>query len=222
MHTAQVFLQGCSWPDEGEELGEVQPLGLAWAEVALAMTIIHGCWLPVRRKNAAGVEYLHQPVSHSQAVAMQVTLGEQSRVAQQMLTQYQSLVPEAVAPTLRGGKVKALMTYGSAIQMAGLARRPRFPIKRQWLTSCTDSCQQDVPIFPFYLLFLMALFGMTGLKIEMFLLYLGWTFEESTSSSIRCQEVAPGRIAAWLFHHGAAFLSLWLGEGRKTRARLVD
>eukprot|EP00438_Fugacium_kawagutii_P026374 Skav206095 [mRNA] locus=scaffold2150:239336:242452:- [translate_table: standard] len=126
MHTVKTFLQGCVWATEQDE-GPLADMGVSWAELALGLVLVHGTWLPVRRKDAAGVEYLHQPQSSQEAQSMGVTLGEQSRVAQQLVSQFQSLIPQPVAPDLQGGKVRALTLYGSALHMAGLRRRPSYP-----------------------------------------------------------------------------------------------
>lgn len=97
-------------------------MALLGQRLLIAFVFTHGCWLPVRRVDSAGVEHLYQPVTH----ALGTTLGEQARITQQMITQFQIIVPDLVAPVVRGCKVKALMTYGCAMRMAGLPLRPEF------------------------------------------------------------------------------------------------
>lgn len=59
MFTAKIFLQGCRWPAAPSTAQQLKPHGLAWAEVATALSLIHGCCLPVRRVDANGAKSLH-------------------------------------------------------------------------------------------------------------------------------------------------------------------
>eukprot|EP00438_Fugacium_kawagutii_P011099 Skav204216 [mRNA] locus=scaffold1606:200538:201119:- [translate_table: standard] len=131
MTSLREFFQACVWPAQTAEQEEFSSMGIAWAEIAISVAIIHGCWLPVRRRDSDEVDWLHQPQTVEQAHALGITLGEQARVVQQMTAQFQSLIPQAVAPSLKGGKTRSLMIYGSGIRMAGLATRPRFPHQDQ-------------------------------------------------------------------------------------------
>eukprot|EP00438_Fugacium_kawagutii_P019098 Skav234726 [mRNA] locus=scaffold634:538187:538975:- [translate_table: standard] len=130
MFSIKNFLQDCTWPADTADAPRVQTMGVTWAEIAVALCYQHGTWLPVRPKNAQGEEFLVQSRDTQHARDMGITLGEQSRVVQQAFVQFQSLVPQTVMPQITNGKVKSLMTFGSAIQVAGVIPRPGFPFQK--------------------------------------------------------------------------------------------
>eukprot|EP00438_Fugacium_kawagutii_P026178 Skav220536 [mRNA] locus=scaffold1629:218190:228022:+ [translate_table: standard] len=131
MYVVHEWLRSCIWPDDEQASPAPYPVGIAWAEVAVALSLLYGSWLPVRRKSADGQEYLYQPRSLAEATAMGVTMGEQSRMASQMVAQYRSLINVEMLPDTKGGKVRALIMYGFSETIGGLKRRPAFEGQQQ-------------------------------------------------------------------------------------------
>lgn len=100
---------------------------MAWTEVAVAVACQHRQWLPVKRKDASGTEYLYQPKNDEDAKNMAITLSEQSENICYLLKHLRSMLPENLLPDVPLGKVNALMVYGFGAWTTGFRWRPCFP-----------------------------------------------------------------------------------------------
>ena len=120
------WLQSCRWPNS-DEGPQGQSIGMAWTEVAVAVACQHRQWLPVKRKDASGTEYLYQPKNDEDAKNMAITLSEQSENICYLLKHLRSMVPENLLPDVPLGKVNALMVYGFGAWTTGFRWRPCFP-----------------------------------------------------------------------------------------------
>lgn len=131
MWVMQTFLQSCTWPVEPESGLVPATLGFTWVELALAMVLEYGQWLPVRRPREDGQTYLFQPKNMDEVYQCGTSLGEQAWTASQIWTHYLSLVPEQMTPCLRKGKVRSLEVFGYNLKLSGVHLRPVFPLQKQ-------------------------------------------------------------------------------------------
>eukprot|EP00438_Fugacium_kawagutii_P019581 Skav228165 [mRNA] locus=scaffold439:319957:327714:+ [translate_table: standard] len=116
-------------------------VGISWAEIAVALAMVHGQWLPVIRTREDGHPYLSQPCTDQEAQLLATCLPEQAQSAAQIYTHFVSLVPEAVTPTLERKKVRTLQMYGASFRLSGLSLRPSFSSQADVI----DIMQQFVP-----------------------------------------------------------------------------
>lgn len=92
MHTVHEWLQSCRWPDcDADNPGPVA-LGLSWSEVAVAATLQHGQWPPVKREQPDGSYVVVQHLDQADALRLGTTLQELAAMAAQVVAQYQALV----------------------------------------------------------------------------------------------------------------------------------
>ena len=63
MKAVEEWLRSCDWPQEEQNVEE--DIGMAWAEVAIALTLFHGQWLPVRR-DRQGKQFVLQATSEAE------------------------------------------------------------------------------------------------------------------------------------------------------------
>lgn len=121
------FLFQCVWPSNLEQLDGHAALGFTWVELAVALAIRYGQWLPVKRARADGEICLYQPLSETEVAQSGTSLGEQAWTASQLWIHFLSLTPDEVVPCLRKGKVRSLETYGFNLKMSGVHARPAYP-----------------------------------------------------------------------------------------------
>eukprot|EP00438_Fugacium_kawagutii_P015206 Skav221105 [mRNA] locus=scaffold693:340472:345676:- [translate_table: standard] len=129
MNAAGRWLRSCDWPDSDDHCPGDVALGLSWSEVAVALALLLGQWLPVKRVGPDGKLRLVQPSSAHDVEFLGITLQEQAAAAAQVIGLYQALVPQDTAPQLERKKVKALMVYGCNLRLAGITRRPSFEVQ---------------------------------------------------------------------------------------------
>lgn len=150
---AQTWLQESLWPDDpGQCPGNTQ-LGMTWIEVALSLAMTLGSWLPAQRTFPNGKTYVAQPRSHLEAQQMQITLGEQSRTAFQLLTHYQALIPQSVLPNWKRCKVRSLQIFGTIVKPYGINLRPTVPFQsdmacllKQYIPGCGGKFSSLPPV----------------------------------------------------------------------------
>eukprot|EP00438_Fugacium_kawagutii_P022882 Skav214829 [mRNA] locus=scaffold1772:187456:188673:+ [translate_table: standard] len=135
MHAMQQWLMDCKWPCDALESPGPRPMGLSWVEVAMAVCIHLGCWLPVPRVYENGEVYLVQPRSHAEALLWKTSLKEQATLVSQVLTQYQNLVVQSTSPPFARLKVRSLLLYGFEIRQHGMSLRPSFGCQNK-LSEC--------------------------------------------------------------------------------------
>lgn len=103
-------------------------MGVSWTEIALSICLSLGAWLPFRRRSNDSTEQLIHPQTTAKAKAWGVTLSEMSQNAYLLVTQVQTLIPEAIfPPEVKNGKVNSLQLQGYHAWTTGFKRRPRFP-----------------------------------------------------------------------------------------------
>eukprot|EP00438_Fugacium_kawagutii_P005146 Skav207840 [mRNA] locus=scaffold3025:85744:89028:+ [translate_table: standard] len=100
MWVMHSFLRSCQWPSDEQQQSAVGALGFSWVEMAVAIALEYGQWLPVKRKRSDQLEYLFQPTTAEEVSHAGYSLGEQAWVVSQIFTHYTSLVPVSVTPTL--------------------------------------------------------------------------------------------------------------------------
>lgn len=125
MKAVEEWLRSCDWPQEEQNVEE--DIGMAWAEVAIALTLFHGQWLPVRR-DRQGKQFVLQATSEAELELLETNLNEQAKMAYTVVQHFWSLVPEEVMPChVTNGKVKALYAQGYRSWTTGLQKRPSYP-----------------------------------------------------------------------------------------------
>ena len=125
MKAVGEWLRSCDWPQEEQNVEE--DIGMAWAEVAIALTLFHGQWLPVRR-DRQGTQFVLQATSEVELELLETDLNEQAKMAYTVVQHFWSLVPEEVMPChVTNGKVKALYAQGYRSWTTGLQKRPSQP-----------------------------------------------------------------------------------------------
>eukprot|EP00438_Fugacium_kawagutii_P032433 Skav209374 [mRNA] locus=scaffold64:70992:72131:+ [translate_table: standard] len=127
MWVVQQWLLSCEWPTSEQASPIDTPVGLSWAEVAVALALQYGAWLPVRRPASCGRTFLFQPGDSQQARQLGSSLGEQARIANILVTQFRSLVDKDIIPDARGGKIRSLLLFGFGETIGGLRLRPYYP-----------------------------------------------------------------------------------------------
>ena len=97
----------CRWPnDETEPSG--YHLGFSWTEMAIAISLQFGNWLPVRKLGPDNHEYIYQPKSHQDALHNGITLADITCTATDLWQHVQALTPTELVPKIEKGKVKSL------------------------------------------------------------------------------------------------------------------
>lgn len=121
------WLQSCRWPAQPKD-GDP---GISWAEIAVCLAMQQGHWLPVKRTHGTR-ELIMQPIHCTDMEDLQLTLGEQSNNAYNLMCQLQGLIVQPVMPDFcRYGKCQSLYIQGYHAWTTGLSVRPQFPQQSQ-------------------------------------------------------------------------------------------
>ena len=119
------WLRTCTWP-----LHEIGPggevYGLSYAEIAIAISLEMGCYLPVKRTTATGDVLVVYVEDYAAAKRLHVTMQEQIATAHHLLTQVLDLIPERMIPDTPKGHVRSLYALGDTGFTGGLMLRPAF------------------------------------------------------------------------------------------------
>lgn len=130
MHSTISWLRECTWNMNPKLPDNLAP-GISWSEVAVAISLKHGMWLPVKRKDSQGVERVVQPVLTGSQLTIATDLAEQTQVAHALITHLKALVPEAILPDCQQGKVRSLLYLGFHSWSTGLKIKPAYPGQKQ-------------------------------------------------------------------------------------------
>lgn len=130
MHSTLSWLRECTWNLNPKLPDNLEP-GISWSEVAVAIALKHGMWLPVKRKDPQGVERVVQPVFQGSQLTIATDLAEQTQVAHAIITHLKALVPEAILPDCKNGKVRSLLYLGFHAWSTGLKLKPAYPSQGQ-------------------------------------------------------------------------------------------
>ena len=106
------WMLSCKWPNDDTEPGGYK-LGLSWSEMAIAVSLHFGNWLPIKRHGNDEKEYIFQPLSHQDAMHNGVTLAEITKTATHLWQHVRALTPTLLVPKVPLGKVKSLNMQGS-------------------------------------------------------------------------------------------------------------
>lgn len=121
------WLRQCTWPTEPPNQTAL-PTGISWSEIALAVSLEMGTFLPVKRRKADSDKHtLVWLESYQQARLQAVTFSELAEMASQLLRQVAALLPCEVLPSLDHGRVRSLYLMGDCQATTGLIRRPAWP-----------------------------------------------------------------------------------------------
>ena len=124
------WMRSCKWPnDETEPAG--YHLGFSWTEMAIAISLHFGNWLPVKKLGSDTREYVFQPKSHQDALHTGITLADITRTATHLWQHVQALTPTALVPKIQKGKVKSLNMQGCPFWTTGLKKRPSYPRQQE-------------------------------------------------------------------------------------------
>ena len=141
MQTVAAWLTTCEWPRD-EHVPE-EDIGMAWAEVAIALALHHGQWLPVRRERQ-GQNFVVQATTEMELEMLDTNITEQAKMAYSVVQHFWSLIPEQVLPDhVSIGKVKALYVQGYGSWTTGLRRRPFYPKQAEVFYLLADFMQQS-------------------------------------------------------------------------------
>lgn len=123
-------MRSCKWPnDETEPAG--YHLGFSWTEMAIAISLHFGNWLPVKKLGSDTHEYVFQPKSHQDALHTGITLADITRTATHLWQHVQALTPTELVPKIQKGKVKSLNMQGCPFWTTGLKKRPSYPRQQE-------------------------------------------------------------------------------------------
>eukprot|EP00438_Fugacium_kawagutii_P019463 Skav230466 [mRNA] locus=scaffold186:317909:336027:+ [translate_table: standard] len=126
---AALFVEWASllvWPQPDAQ-GDHVDLGVTWIELSLSFMYHSQMWLPLRRKDAQGVESLVIFQSKADLVAHQVRLAEFADTLNVFYTQMQSLRDTPFFPKLQRQLVRSLFAQGATIFSSGWPKRPVYP-----------------------------------------------------------------------------------------------
>ena len=124
------WMRSCKWPnDETEPAG--YHLGFSWTEMAIAISLHFGNWLPVKKLGSDTHEYVFQPKSHQDALHTGITLADITRTATHLWQHVQALTPTELVPKIQKGKVKSLNMQGCPFWTTGLKKRPSYPRQQE-------------------------------------------------------------------------------------------
>ena len=73
-------MRSCKWPNDETEPARYH-LGFSWTEMAIAISLHFGNWLPVKKLGSDTHEYVFQPKSHQDALHTGITLADITRTA---------------------------------------------------------------------------------------------------------------------------------------------
>jgi hypothetical protein len=124
------WFRSCAWPMDDTQDFPNSKLGISWTEIAVAVAIKHGMWMPIKRKQQDSLEHIIQPRDLTQCSYLKVTLAEQTANISYMVKHLKSMLMQDVMPTIPQGKVSALLVYGFQ-GSTGLRIRPQFPEQKQ-------------------------------------------------------------------------------------------
>ena len=124
------WFRSCAWPMDDTQESPNSKLGISWTEIAVAVAIKHGMWMPIKRKQQDSLEHIIQPRDLTQCSYLKVTLAEQTANISYMVKHLKSMLMQNVMPTIPQGKVSALLVYGFQ-GSTGLRIRPQFPEQKQ-------------------------------------------------------------------------------------------
>ena len=130
----KVSLQTLQWLGEflwpTDTLGpQKDGVGTSWIELAVSWMYYHQQFLPVKRPSHDGSDILIIPEGFDAAKDMGVTLSELGCGFQSHLGNLQALVPQAITPDFRRGKVASLYMLGYKQFTTGINIRPKFPMQ---------------------------------------------------------------------------------------------
>eukprot|EP00435_Cladocopium_sp_Y103_P033463 s2507_g8.t1 len=124
------FLMQCKWPTH--EYGPLpDPVGISWLEIALAIMLELGAYLPVKRLNSEGEPYPVFLHTYTDAMTHHTTTTEQSEQARFIFAHVNDMVPERLYPDVPRGQVKSLYMMGDMYFTTGLLLRPAFPTQQR-------------------------------------------------------------------------------------------
>ena len=130
MMSLLAWLRACAWPPDEENPSQHAKLGISWTEIAIAVPIRHGMWMPVKRIQQDNQEHILQPRTLSECHLLKITLAEQSAKISWMVKNLSSMLMQDVLPPISQGKVPALLVYGFRAS-TGLKVRSQFPEQSQ-------------------------------------------------------------------------------------------
>eukprot|EP00438_Fugacium_kawagutii_P022469 Skav232355 [mRNA] locus=scaffold2646:490520:494785:+ [translate_table: standard] len=126
---ANLFIEWTSllvWPEDTEQ-EEYTDLGVTWIEMSLSFMHFAQCWLPLKRKDEKGVEYLVAFRNEAELHAHQVRLAEFADTMNIFHHQMQALRDTDFFPQQQRKLVRSLFVQGATIFSSGWARRPHMP-----------------------------------------------------------------------------------------------
>lgn len=126
-----AWLRSCSWPEE-DPISSSLPIGISWPEIALAVMLEMGGYLPVKRKMADTNEHHLLWLDTFGAARLHgVTLSEQGEQVSQLFKQVNKFLPVSAMPLIANGRVRSLYLLGDSQATTGLVRRPSWPSQQR-------------------------------------------------------------------------------------------
>ena len=116
------WIQTCHWPEQPVD----NDPGISWTEIALALAIQQGHWLPVKRERS-GRFFTMQAITEADLFDLQLTLTEQATSAYNLMCQLKGLIVQELLPAgCKFGKCQSMYIQGYKAWTTGLSMRPQF------------------------------------------------------------------------------------------------
>ena len=92
LHSTLNWLRSCVWTLDITQPENLEP-GLSWTEIAIAIILEHGAWLPVKRQGEDGITRVVQPTLQGGLCYVTTDLAEQTQTAHALVIHLCSLIP---------------------------------------------------------------------------------------------------------------------------------
>ncbi len=99
-------LRSCVWKLDITQPENLEP-GLSWTEIAVAIILEHGAWLPVKRQGDDGITRVVQPMLQGSHCNVTTDLAEQTQSAHALVIHLCSLIPEEIILGEKKGRYEA-------------------------------------------------------------------------------------------------------------------
>ena len=138
-----TWMQNCRWPQQALHT-EAAEVGVSWYELVLSFMQHAKMFLPLRRKDRSGREFLIPFRNKQEVAAHRVRFSEFANTFSIYFLQFTGRISEDIWPGFDRKLVKSLFVQGAQIYTSGFSQRPSFPFQ-DWVFDTLKPYLRDNP-----------------------------------------------------------------------------